>query len=116
MDTADTKLAFRMGFEGLEAAGDGTCRETGIQAGDPGLEGSRAEPGRLRMDDEEGFELLIPEEFAYQGHHAAVRLEGISRGEAQHFEANTLSEPRGFGERTYRQPSEHPMGLLDEVL
>jgi hypothetical protein len=106
-----------MGFETLEAAaGDGRFGETGIQAGDPGLEGARADPGRLGMDDEEGFELPIPEEFANQGHHAAVRLEWIGRGEAEHFEANTLSEPRGFGERTYRQPSEDPIGLFDEVL
>lgn len=116
MDTPDTKLAFRMRFEDLEASGDDTSGEMNVQPVDKGFEGAYAELGRLGMDDEEGFELYIPKEFAYQGHHAALRLERIRGGETQHFEANTLFEPRGLGERTDGQPPERPMGPLDETL
>jgi hypothetical protein len=54
------------------------------------------------MNNEQGFEPLIPEEFSDQGHHSAVWLEGIAR--AQYLEANAAFEPGSFGEREYGQP------------
>ena len=68
------------------------------------------------MNDEQGLELLIGQEFLDQGHYPPVRLERISCGEAQHLEAHTPFEPGRFGERADRQPAEDRIRLLDEVL